>query len=377
MKKMNFGITSLCYIFLIFKIFCVNTYAQNGYQSKNIETYAELFFLQPSGVPGIYGVVISGIQPYNPSWENKVVKMNYSPGFQVGLSHHFQNDAEKVNLKWMHLNASSTSKTEVPTSLETYPNGFQNYYTVAPPYDMGPGIFAIKSAIGSNSFVFDRVRLDIDGIVKTKSSILHGLLDLEFAVGIDFLRINQTLKSTFYNNVGFPATSLSVQSLPDPGFRFIDKASSKYWGIGPEFGLKFLYSKSRYIKILSESSFSLTCGQISSRDDFYGQSSLNPYTGYQSLRIPNSVALVPGVDTMIGLGLQFDKSQKYNILIQPGYRFAYYFNAVDMIRPSNLVYPGVNNGSQITTGNMNIRNEANQQNSFSLNGPFVSMTVKY
>lgn len=377
MIKKIFLQKSICSIFLISALIHMNTYAQNADRSTNIEAYAELFFLQPSGAPGIYGVVISGIQPYNPSWENKVVTMHYSPGFQVALSHHLQNDTEKLDLKWMHLNSSSTSKTEVPTFLDEYPNGFQNYYTVAPPYDMGPGVFAIKSAIGSNSFVFDRVRLDIDGVVQTKTSILHGSLDLNMAAGIDFIRINQTLKSTFYNNVGFPATSLSVESLPDPGFRFVDQAYSKYWGIGPELGLNFLYNGYKNIKILSESSFSLTCGQLSSRDNFYGQSSLNPYTGFQSLRIPNSVALVPGVDTMIGLGIEFDKSQKYRVLIQPGYRFSYYFNAIEMIRPSNLVYPGTNNGSQLTTGNMNIRGEINQQNNFSLNGPFVSMTIKY
>lgn len=342
----------------------------------HMHAYAELIYLQPRGYPTIYGVVISGLQPYNPSWSEKIVDMGYVPGFEIGVGYQPFVRSEMVALTWMHLDATKDAATNVPIGLTVYPNGNTNYQTVAPIYDMGPGIFGIKSATGANHFAFDRASLQIDNISQKKRELFNKSLHSAFKLGLDVIRINQSLTSTYFNNVGFPATTLSYAVPADPGYKFIDKATSGYWGVGPSLGVDLAYGLHDTFQILSQSLISLTCGPVTSKDNFQGFSSLNPNVGPQSLSTPSQVTIVPGFETKLGLEYQNYRWQKYQFSIQAGYRLASYLNAIWMVRPATLVLPGTAAGPEVATANMNIRTPAYEKNNFTWNGPYLRASLK-
>ncbi len=342
----------------------------------NLDAYGELVYLQTRGYPAIYGVVISGLQPYNPSWSEKIVDMNYAPGFDIGIAYHTLKTPEAIALSWMHLDVTQKSTTNVPTFLTTYPNGETNYYTIAPVYDMGPGIFSIKSATGSNQLNFDKISLDVDKIYRTTQTLFGASLHTDFKAGLDFVRISQSLTSTYFNNVGFPPTSLSYPVRADPGYKFVDKTTSKYWGVGPKLGIDAAYGLYQNFELISQSTFSLTCGGISAADHFQGYSSLNPNVGAQSLSIPNEVTIVPGFETKLGIGYHYHQLQKHQLSVEAGYRIASYLNALWTVRPSTLVYPGTTFAPEVATGNMNIRTSSYDKNNFTWNGPYLRILLK-
>src|SRR6185295_5340072 len=104
---------------------------------------------------------------------------------------------------------------------------------------------------------FDRV---IVNAVKWVEVSPH--LQAQFFGGINLLRLNQTITTTFGDYAGSPATSYSYALPPDPSFSFQTQNESEYLGMGPDLGLGVRYTTDSGFGLMGEFTGLLTAGTM-------------------------------------------------------------------------------------------------------------------
>src|SRR5207253_3487410 len=121
----------------------------------------------------------------------------------------------------------------------------------------------IKHVDSTVNFDFDNVLLDFGKMADYGSHIQARLYG-----GIDILKLNQTITTTFGDYAGCPATAYSYALPPDPSFSFQTENVSKYLGAGPGLGLDLRYTTNSGFGILGDVLGMLTVGTIKTQDNF-------------------------------------------------------------------------------------------------------------
>ena len=178
-----------------------------------------------------YATFVSGTQPYYQSWHYQEIKPAYHSTFELGFNYAIPHTSYSASVDWTHLDTNDSSSKQATTNTDLTTVEF-----VGPPYEMSPPVFGIKHVDSSVNFNFDSVLLNGSKLVEVDSHFLA-----RFFGGIDFLKLNQTLTTTFSDYAGSPPTPYSYPLPPDPSFSFQTKNLSKYFGAGPDIGLSLRY----------------------------------------------------------------------------------------------------------------------------------------
>jgi hypothetical protein len=310
------------------------------------------------------------VQPYYQSWHYQEIKPDFHPAFELGFNYAIPDTLYSAGASWTHLNSDDSSSKQASTNTDLTTVEF-----VAPPYEMSPPVFGIKSVNSKVHFDFDNVLLNVAKIAEYDSR-----LNARFFGGIDILKLNQSITTTFGDYAGSPATPYSYPLPPDPSFSFKTENTSKYVGAGPAIGLDVQYEIGCGFGFLGEALGSLTAGTMKSQDDFTSTSArltaLGIGTSHQQITSPNDTQVVLGGDAKLGMFYTYHGLTIPNFTVELGYRMASFLNAISTISPNTLVQPGtVVVTPEFATGTMAIVSTKNVNSPFNFNGPFFDVKI--
>lgn len=344
---------------------------RNIFCNSKISFHINALFLNPDSNNLKYAVFVSGDQPLHQSWHNQAIKPNYSPAFEAGLLVGLPQSDYDISLDWLYLNTNDSDSKQASERVDPLTVEF-----VAPSYDVGPAVFGIKRADSTVNFNFNSVLLNV-GRVFDYCPNVH----VRIFGGVHVLRINQTLTTTFSDYAGSPPILTQAYGLPpDPLFNFKTQNTSRYLGAGPDLGINVQYKAFNGFGITGQFLGSLTAGSIRTNDAFTSTSSQLMAQGIavsqQSITAPNRVQVVPGYDAKAGLFYNYCWCHFGDLMVEAGYRFAYYANAISVVNPGTLVQAELDTRQpEFVTGTMAINSTDARYSPFSLNGPYINLTL--
>jgi hypothetical protein len=333
--------------------------------------YISLLYLQPYSNDLKYATFVSGTQPYYQSWHYQEIVPSYHPAFELGFNYIIPHSIYSAGLSWMHLNSNDTSSKQASTNTDIATVEF-----VGPPYEMSPPVFGIKRVDSKVNFNFDTILVNGSKLVEWDYSHLQA----KFFGGVDILKVNQTITTTFSDYAGAPATPYSYPLPPDPSFSFQTQNVSKYLGAGPDLGMNIRYKTNSGFGLMGEFLGLITAGTIQAQDNFTSTSArlttLGIGTSQQQITSPNTTQVVLGADGKLGVFYNYRGTKIPEITIEAGYRLAAYLDAISTINPSTLVQPGtVVTTPEFATGTMAIVSTDARSRPFSFNGPFINFKI--
>lgn len=338
---------------------------------NNSNFHFSALFLQPGSNNLKYAVFVAGNQPYSQSWHNQIIDPGYSPAFEIGFNYGIPQSLYNASIDWLYLNTNDSSSKQASQSTDISTVQF-----VAPPYDVGPAVFAIKRANSTVNYNFNSVLLNVGKIYDYNSN-----LQMRLFGGLNLLRLTQTIKTVFSDLAGSPPVATQAYALPaDPAFYFQTKNTSQYLGAGPDLGVNIQYKANNGLGVIGQFMGVLTAGSMNAKDNFTSASArlmaLGNTTSRQEISVPSSTEVVPGFNSKLGLFFDHSWRNSLNLSIEAGYRFAYYANAISGVSPATLVQPGVNvTIPEFATGTMAINSTATTNSPFNFKGPYINFTV--
>jgi hypothetical protein len=144
------------------------------------------------------------------------------------------------------------------------------------------------------------------------------------------------------------------------------KDESHFSGIGPELGLDFSYQMFYGISAVGHFDSALLVGKIHSTLNV-ANIETNASTGalieqvYASIDNPSTRRVVPAMDAKLGLNYVYAFSDKCDVMVEAGWLFSEYFNAVDVLAAEAFFTSGEITGHKSTDA--------------SLQGPYFSIAV--
>lgn len=338
--------------------------------TKKLDVYASLLFLQPASNNLKYAIFVSGQQPYQQSWHYQQITPDYSPAFELGFNYYMPASTSLFSVNWLHLNTKDSSFKQASQGTDLSTVEF-----VAPSYEVGPPVFGIKRADSQVKFNFDSVELNVGRLFEYSANLRGKVFG-----GLNVLRINQKLTTVFSDYAGSPPTPYSYALPPDPLFFFQTQLASNYLGAGPDLGINIQYEAYRGFGFIGEIIGTLTAGRVSAVDNFNSNSSrlvaLGLSPSHQAVTTPNATQLVTGFDGKLGVFYQYKGQQIDSLTIEAGYRLAFYNNAINEVSPTSLVQPGtVFITPAFATGTMAINSTEARNRNFSFNGPYATLKL--
>lgn len=327
-------------------------------------------YLQPGSDNLKYAVFVSGHQPFQQSWQYQEIKPGYSPGFELGLRYPFPQSEYNASIDWLYFDSNDSNSKQASERVD-----LSNVQFVAPPYDVGPAVFGIKRANSTVNFNFNSIQFNIGKMLE-----YCPLIQVRIFGGLNALRLKQNIKTTFSDYAGSPPIPTQAYALPsDPSFYFITKNTSTYTGIGPDLGINVKYEIMNGFGIGGQFLGTITAGSIHAKDNFTSSSSrlktlgINP--SHQFISTPDTTQVVPGVDSNLSV-FYTHAWNCFDLTIEAGYRFAYYHNAISEVIPQTLVQAGENETiPEFATGTMAIQSTDYKHSPFSLQGPYLELTL--
>lgn len=339
--------------------------------TSKMSFHINALFLQPSSNNLKYAVFVSGNQPFSQSWHNQSITTDYSPGFELGGMYDFSQSPYNLSIDWLYLNTNDSGSKQASENTDPTTVEF-----VAPPYDVGPAVFGIKRADSTVNFNFNSIGFNIGRTFEYSSNVKARIFG-----GINVLRINQALTTTFSDYAGSPQILSQAYPLPaDPNFYFKTKNTSQYLGAGPDVGINVRYQANNGFGLVGQFTGILTAGSMSVKDKFTSASSrlmaLGITTSHQELTAPSMTQVVPGLDSKLGLIYNHSWFNCYNFTMELGYRFAYFINAISEVNPDTLVQAKLDVlQPEFATGTMAINSTDSRYSAFSVNGPYLDFTL--
>lgn len=332
--------------------------------------YIEALYIKPYSNNLKYATFVAGNQPYMQSWHYQEINPNYHPAFELGFTYAIPHSTYGAGVSWVHLDSTDTSSKQAATSTDIATVEF-----VGPPYEMSPPVFGIKSVNSKVNFNFDNILLNGSKFVEFGSH-----LEARFFGGVDILKLNQTITTTFGDYAGSPPTPYSYPLPPDPSFSFQTQNVSKYLGAGPDLGMSLRFNIYSGFGIMGEVLGLITAGTIKAHDSFTSTSSrltaLGIGTSQQEITSPPDTQVVLGADSKLGIFYHYQGANLPDVTIEAGYRIASFVNAISTINPSTLVQPGtVITTPEFSTGTMAIVSTNATTHPFNFNGPFINLKI--
>lgn len=316
-------------------------------EKAQIELTLGAVFLQPSGTNLDYAVLGYPLPVNSPHWDVETIKPSYTPGFFLAAHYLFPNTEHDLRLNWTHVNTHNSN------SVQAGPSEF-----AVPLFQAGPSAGqsmnnASQQAHATAKFNYDIINLDAGWNADYRRDT-----QLRFYAGLSGGRLKESLSATYQDN----AATYMINSTNQ----------STFSGIGPLFGLSGLYKLPYRFGITGGLSASALIGSLKAVTDYTSSSPQLAASGVsknqQSITPKTTSQVVPGLDGKLGLNYRqvFGKGSVF--MIEVGYEYATYFNAVVAYNP-NTVF------GEINLGTIALSSLGKSVSNFSVDGPFVNLSV--
>jgi hypothetical protein len=306
-------------------------------------------YLQPSASNLEYAVYTTQLPLPAPNWEQRIVNPHYTPAFDLGLQYNFPSGRDQVKFDWLYFSSKDQA------SAGSLPNT-----SVGPAYYYGPAEQFLLNTSANSTVKFN---------VYDSSLVFGHVINLtdhvqfEPFIGFDLAYLRQDITNNYFGS--------------DPVYGPYSHAvygKSKFVGIGPRLGLDSSYFITNHFAITGQIAGDLLAGSVDYSTDFTSGTS---YTGgvlphnnvpaRTSMAHQNQYRIVPELDIKLAAlyKISFERSHS-ELVLQAGYSYAVYFNAIQQVLPNTLV-PG-----SWEAGSVAIINQTEKQSNIDLRGPFVS-----
>jgi hypothetical protein len=345
--------------------------------APGFEFSASALYLQPSSNNLDYAILTNPILPgsgpivgaLTPNWEKQYIDPDYQFGFNLGVRYILPNTKNEdgsiydMALDWTHLN---TSDSDSVIASKNNPVQF-----VGPDYQIGPDAGPIRSAQSNVKYNFDVVHMDF-GIYKNYGNYVR----TRFFGGLSGTHIKQTLTTTFAGNVLKSEEGLE-EGLNDGPFSVTSENISKFTGVGPRLGANGTVYIGKSFGIIGEAAVSALIGTQKTEMNFASSSARLAKAGidvnYQQIASESTTKVIPAIDTKLGLNYTRELSNNKSVAIELGYQAAIYINAIDEVFPTSLV---TDPPTPLQTGTIAVNTMGESQSDFSVNGPYLKVSVK-
>lgn len=234
-----------------------------------------ILYLQPSSSNHNYSIELA-----TPKWKIHEIHPKYNLGYEFGLSAFFHERSTEADLNYIHYRSHEDDKTEGllinQGTLYTFAKGHASYSFDAGHFDYG-------------------ILINCGTCLKTN---LYG--------GIGLVRLKQKIKTVFTNSGSFKSS-----------------ISSKFSGIGPEFGFDFSYGLQDGFQIVGKATGTLFIGRIKNH--------------LPTVHCHHRKEILPGLEGKAGFAYTFKLGDCICSFIG-GYQILYYLNAIQTIDTNFLVH---------------------------------------
>ncbi|WED42485.1 Lpg1974 family pore-forming outer membrane protein [Legionella cardiaca] len=323
------------------------------------EFTAGAVFLRPGG-SNDYAVLVSPFSPsvatpiLSPNWETKGIHPDLSAGFLLNYRYVFPNSGTDLNLYWTHLHTSD--KSTFPVNRNPPPA----QQMTGPLWNVGPDAGPVSSANGQLKTNYDVFNAEIGKHVNFDPN-LKG----RFFAGVSGLWLEQQIIANF--------------SGTDPilgPFQFGITNKSTYNAAGLRLGMDGEYQGWHDINMVGLVAGNLFIGNQKPSVKTVGSGSVLAAAGipvnHQSITHKSFVQVVPALDLKLGLKYSRQYVDDKVFAIEAGYMASIYVNAIQNYSASTYV-PG---SLGIVTGAMFLQSLLKTTDSFSVDGPYITASLK-
>ncbi|CEK09942.1 Lpg1974 family pore-forming outer membrane protein [Legionella hackeliae] len=323
------------------------------------EFTAGAVFLRPGG-SNDYAVLVSPFTPdvttpiLSPDWEPKGIDADFSPGFTLNYRYVFANSGTDFNLYWTHLHTSDDSTFPVNR------NPPPEQQMTGPFWNVGPDAGPVSSAAGQLKNKYDVLNAEVG-----KHLNFGPNLKSRFFAGVSGLWLEQEIIANFGG----------TDPILGP-FRFGISTKSTYNAAGMRLGMEGEYDGWHNINVVGLLAGNLFIGSQQPSTNSTGSGSVLAAAGipvnYQSISHKSFVQVVPALDAKLGLKYSRQFANDKLFAIEGGYMASIYVNAIQNYVPSTYV-PG---SLGIVSGAMFLQSLVKTTDSFSVDGPYVTASLK-
>ncbi len=323
------------------------------------EFTAGALFLRPGG-SNDYAVLVNPFNPnvaspiLSPSWESKGINPNFSAGFLLNFRHVFSNSGSDANIYWAHLNTSD--KATFPVNRNAPPA----QQMTGPFWNIGPDAGPTSSANGKLDNHYDVLNVEVGKHVNFDPN-----LESRFFAGVSGLWLQHKINANFSGTD--PILGL---------YQFGVTTNSKYNAAGFRLGMDGEYHGWFNINAIGLLAGNLYIGSLQPNTDTVGSGSILATAGipenHQSISHRSFTQVVPSIDAKLGLKYSHQYLNDKSLSIEAGYMASIYVNAIQNYVTSTYV-PG---SLGIVSGSVFLQSLIKTTESFSVDGPYINVSVK-
>lgn len=331
---------------------------------SGLELSAGFLLLQPGADNLGFATTTTFLPIQNPQWAVHALNPGYQPGFTVGARYTRPCSGKDIRTNWEHLRTNAS--TFVPVSnLDTQ--------WISPFSQTGPstsetanqvGIFHLKSAQGEVAFDYDLVNLDMGQTVNIGTAT-----QVRLFAGVSWVRLQQQLISTFYNNPNVdPVPPVVAPANPDLKYITLNNTST-FTGAGPRLGLTANQTLPRGFTFVGELSGAVLAGSMQPAQYSFAGVYENAVDAEQ-IRSQRVTQVVWNGDTKLGLGYKHRLARGSILTLESGFKAAVFVNPFSTYETSTNVLP-------LDIGSLSTNSMRHTPSNFTLNGWYLSGSLQW
>jgi hypothetical protein len=306
--------------------------------------------LQPGATNLNYVINNKNLPAQSPTWREQELQPTYSFGFMLAGSYLFPHGRD-ITLDWTHLYNNTSANL----------NAASASYFLGPDFEIGPFGLTDRNATGSATFKYDVINLSAGQKVNFGSHV-----QMRFFGGLSNVYLREQVNANYY---GVQSGVLSGPFYTKP------QVTANYYGIGPRAGADAMFECDNGWGIFGEMAASALIGYSYAKTNFISSAPFllavyNQTVNNQFISDQNVKQVIPALDGKLGVSYKHDFMKGTKLKVAAGYQAAVYVNALNEYLPETLV-PGIST----ETGGIFVQTMKQRLSNYSVQGPFLSVTV--
>jgi hypothetical protein len=326
---------------------------------------ASFLLLKPGADNLGWSTLTTFLPVQSPQWDVQNLNPAYQPGFSVGAQYVVPNSGKDIQTNWDHLRTSDSSFVPVSNLStqwitpfnQTGPSTNEQYNEV--------GLYYFKSAAAKVDFAYDMVNVDAGQTVNCGPNT-----QIRLFAGVSWVRLQEQLVSTFYNDPTAPDPAPPSTATRDPFLRYITlNNTTSYSGAGPRLGLTATQNVSHGFTFVGQLSGAVLAGRMQPAQYTF-QGVFDNRTDSEQISSRAVTQVVYATDARLGLGYNRLMANSCSFSFESGFRAALFLNPFATYETSTNVLP-------LSIGSLSTNSMRHTPSNFTLNGWYASVSVRW
>jgi hypothetical protein len=325
-----------------FKVFIPNS--QPGF-----DFYAGAVWLRPAAGNLNYVIYNEELPAQSPAWNERELRPQYDPGFELGMRFVFPCSGQDIDLNWTSLDSSTSATTNAPNA----------DFFLGPDYEIGPPGLEIRHVHGHVRFQYDVFNVTAGQHVNFGPRVA-----MRFFGGASGAYLREDVISNF--------SGTRLTTFPGP-WKLKQDITANFAGWGPRVGMKGSYLGDWGFTFFGEGAISALIGSTYSKANFTASSpelltKFGQEINHQLIKDQRVMQVIPAIDAKVGISWAYQFSNYSILTAAAGWEGAVYINAVSQYLPESLV-----DGTGIQDGGIFVATMSHRLSNYSVQGPFIKI----